>query len=126
LNALEIIGTKVCDEKKIINLPKSEPTLINVDSEIGIQEKQFLDTNFRINTSINKGTYKEVDNCEDNETLVIEKTSHMDIEIQDNILEDRRIVDLSFLIKEMYRTFDDYAEGIDCSFKDWRVESTKQ
>jgi len=50
-----------------------------------------------LDTSINKDTYKKVDNCEHNETLVIEKTGHVDIEIQDNIPEGRRIVDLSFL-----------------------------
>jgi len=74
--------------------------------------------------SINKGTYKEVNNCKDNETLVIEKTGIVDIDIQDNIPEGRRIIDLAFLFKELHKTFDNHARGIDCQFKDWRIETT--
>jgi len=66
LKALETIGTKVCDDKFIneyesVNIPKSME--LQTDSDI----------------SINKGTYKEINNCKDNETLVIEKTGIVDI-----------------------------------------------
>lgn len=71
---------------------------------------------------MNKGTYEEINN--NNETLVIEKTSEIDMDVQDNIPAGRRIVDLSFVIKELHRTFDNHAQGIDCQFKDWRIEAT--
>jgi len=47
----------------------------------------------------------------------------VDIDIQDNIPEGRRI-DLTFIFKELHRTFDNHARGIDCQFKDWRIETT--
>jgi len=60
-----------------------------------------------------RNTYKRVDNYEDNDTLVIDNTS-LDVgHIQENMPEGRRIVDLSFLLKELHRTFDNHARRID-------------
>jgi len=50
-------------------------------------------------TLVKKCTYKRIDNCEDNDTLVIDNTGLLDVgRIQENMPEGRCIVDLSFAL----------------------------
>lgn len=37
------------------------------------------------------------------------------------MIEGRRIVNLSFVWKEIHRTFDNHARGIECQFRDWKL-----
>jgi len=39
---------------------------------------------------------------------------------------DTRIVDVSFFLKEMHRTFDNHARGIECQYKDWILVSSRR
>jgi len=71
-------------------------------------------------TPVKKNTYKRIDNCEDNDTLVIDNTGLLDVgRIQENMPEGRCIVDLSFMLKEIRNTYKNHKRGIDCQYDDW-------
>jgi len=40
--------------------------------------------------------------------------------------EDRRIVDISFFLKEMHRTFDHHKKGVDYLFKNWILVNSRR
>jgi len=46
--------------------------------------------------------------------------------IQEHKPEGRRIVDISFFLTEMHRTFDNHARGIECPFKDWILINSRR
>jgi len=57
-------------------------------------------------TPVKKYTYKRIDTCDDNDTLVIDNTGLLDVgRIQENMPEGRCIVDLSFMLKEIRNTY---------------------
>jgi len=71
-------------------------------------------------TPVKKYTYKRIDTCDDNDTLVIDNTGLLDVgRIQENMPEGRCIVDLSFTLKEIRRTYENHKQGIDCQYDDW-------
>ncbi|XP_011705467.1 PREDICTED: uncharacterized protein LOC105460669, partial [Wasmannia auropunctata] len=75
----------------------------------------------------NKGTYENVHICEDDDTLVIEPQGDLDKNrIQDHEPEGNRIIDISFFHKELHRTFDNHARGIECQFKDWHLVNSRR
>ncbi|XP_067216539.1 uncharacterized protein [Linepithema humile] len=73
----------------------------------------------------NKGTY--IDNCDDNDTLVIDNKALLDpYGVQENLPEGRRIVDIAFMWSEIHRTFNNHARGIECQFKDWKLINSRR
>jgi len=70
-----------------------------IDSELSLPQIHGVSK-----THVKKDTYKRVDNCKDNDTLVIDNTGLLDVgRIQENMPEGRCIVDLSFILKEIRR-----------------------
>jgi len=71
--------------------------------------------------------YKRVDNCEDNDILVIDNTDFLNVErIQENMPEGHWIVDLSFMLKEIHRTYKNHKQGIDCQYDDWLLVNCRR
>jgi len=103
---------------KSINFQKSiESPLDTMDSKVSTQTMQCLEP-----TSDTGMYYENVDNCDDNNTFVIDNKALLDTScIQENLPEGRRIVDISFMWNEIHRTFDNHARGIECQFKDWKL-----
>ncbi|XP_077272366.1 uncharacterized protein LOC143902956 isoform X2 [Temnothorax americanus] len=71
----------------------------------------------------NKGMCNlNVEKCDNDYDLVIDNTGLLDTNrIQECMLEGRSIVDISFMLNEIHRTFDNHARGIECQFKDWKL-----
>jgi len=108
---------------KSIDFQKSVEFLPDtIDSKVSTQTIQFLEP-----TSDTVMYYENVDNCVDNNTLVIDNKALLDTScIQENLPEGRRIVDISFMWNEIHRTFDNHARGIECQFKDWKLINSRR
>jgi len=59
--------------------------------------------------------YENILHCENDDTLVIDNKVDVN-RIQEHKSEDR-IVDITFFLSEMHKTFDNHARGIECPFK---------
>jgi len=87
---------------------------VSIDSEVSTQVVQCLEPVSDLNQNVEK--------CEDDNILVIDNKGLLDIDrIQEHEPEGDRIVNISFFLKEMHRTFDNHARGIECLFKDWHL-----
>lgn len=61
----------------------------------------------------------ETDNVVE-DTLLIEKTDKLDMNyIQENLPKGRFIMNLSYYTRELYRTYINHKQGIDCQLNDW-------
>jgi len=79
---------------------------VSIDSEVSTQVVQCLEPVSELNQNVEK--------CEDDNTLVINK-GLLNIDcIQKHEPEGDRIINISFFLKEMHRTFDNHARGIEC------------
>lgn len=118
-------GTKRCSDDigdESIDFSESVVSQFDpMDSETNIQEIQCLG-----HASINKGTYENVVNCDDDYNLVIDNKGLDTNRIKECMLEGRRIVDISFMWNEIHRTFDNHARGIQCQFKDWKMINSRR
>jgi len=86
-----------------ITCPESVKILPDsMDSKISIEDTQSLEPN-------NKGMYEDILHCENDDTLVIDNKGVDINRIQEHKPEGRRIVDISFFLAEMHRTFDNHA-----------------
>jgi len=92
----------------------------SMDSKISIEDTQSLEP------PNNKGMYENILHCENDDTLVIDNKGVDINRIQEHKPEGRRIVDISFFLAEMHRTFDNHARGIECPFKDWILINSRR
>ncbi|EGI58772.1 hypothetical protein G5I_13105 [Acromyrmex echinatior] len=91
-----------------------------MDSKISIQSTQCLKP-VSIDLHIN------VQKCEDDNTLVIESTGHVDTDHiqQEHESEGNRIMDFAFFNKELHRVFDNHSQ-YHCCFEDWKFVDTRR
>ena len=108
-------NVKITDSESI-NSHTSVTSLINNNKVIDSQdriEKACLDI------SKSEVTHENVQFCEDDDdSLIIEKGSCKN-DIQVHEPETDSITNIGHFLREMHRTFDDHARGIECLFKDW-------
>jgi len=105
-------GTTNDTDENSIDSSKSKLLNVLIDSEVSTQVVQCLEP----------VSDQNVEKYEDDNTLSIDNKSFLDIDrIQEHEPEDDRIVNTSFFLKEMHRTFDNHARGIECLFKDWHL-----
>ena len=89
-----------------------------------VQKMLFHVIDLKVNTTVvqcreEKGTLKNVDLSEDNNTFVIDDSGLLDTyRVKENVPEGRSIIDISFMWNEIHRTFNNHLRGIECQFKD--------
>ncbi|XP_070523169.1 uncharacterized protein [Cardiocondyla obscurior] len=119
-------GMVLAFQKRQILRQESQPDVKSDEGSIerclpGASEEKCLE---RISNE--KGTVKNILHYENDNNLVIDKTG-VDIDnIKDHEPEGRRIIDVPYFLKEMHRTFDNHARGIECQFKDWILVNSQR
>jgi len=94
-----------------------------IDSKVSIQSlvptMQCLESNSTTGTCS-----KNLEHCEDDNYFVIDNGPLDPNSIQESLPQGRRIVDISHMWNEIQRTFNDHMKGIECQFRDWKLDHT--
>lgn len=114
-----ILSDNECQKSEKVITPDmtdSEINMKNIDSTSTINMEKIDSTS---TTCMAERMYEKVDNCENDNKLIIDNTG-MDVgRLQENLPEGRRIVDLRFILREERRVYSNHKAGIDCPFEAW-------
>ncbi|XP_070529851.1 uncharacterized protein [Cardiocondyla obscurior] len=105
------------DSSEVTQQSSMIPLMINSESR--------ADTSLAVNKASSEGKLSEYNNEDDKSYLTIEKGLDINT-VQEHEPDGNYIINMSHFLKEMHRTFDEHARGIECLFKDWLLINSRR